>query len=551
MAKRIQLRRGTTAQTANFTGVLGEVTVDTDKDVLVVHDGATAGGFPVAARGNADGTVTILNKAGTVLATIPSTGLLVNNLTSTTTNQALTAAQGKVLQDGKLGISSNAVSATKLVTARNINGVAFDGTADIDIAARLIWRGTVNSLTTLDNALSNGYYTVNNYGVAGLYGYGYLHVIGSGDVIQQTYYPHQPSGDNNNIIALRQTWGGSAAFSAWRLVGTQDATKLPLTGGTLTGNLVLSGDDTAITKTVSNLSNVVKPIINVQMGVNDRFRIGVGATASNAGYAEIATADDASEPIYVRQYTGDFATATRTLSLLDASGNTTLPENLYAGKTVIAGTRGVTDLLGGLSALGGGDTAYFRAARRYTDTTGWLPVLSSSLQNNSWGYVQHMNIGLYRPDYNWTNSGTYIATGGNDNYPTEAFVFGINGQLWHTSGSINLMGAAEKLNTASGAAPSYSARAWCHVSLTSGTPVVLGGANISSVVDNGVGSFILNFITAMPHTNFAVTATSMRSDYANAFAYEKAARTVSSVTISNKTDDAGASDGYFSVVIHC
>lgn len=44
----IQLRRGTTAQHSTFTGLLGEVTVDTDKDTIVVHDGVTAGGYPLA-----------------------------------------------------------------------------------------------------------------------------------------------------------------------------------------------------------------------------------------------------------------------------------------------------------------------------------------------------------------------------------------------------------------------------------------------------------------------------------------------------------------------
>jgi len=44
MAKQLQLRRGTTAQHASFTGLVGEVTVDTDKDTLVVHDGSTAKG---------------------------------------------------------------------------------------------------------------------------------------------------------------------------------------------------------------------------------------------------------------------------------------------------------------------------------------------------------------------------------------------------------------------------------------------------------------------------------------------------------------------------
>ena len=48
MAKKLQLRRGSTSQHSSFTGAVGEVTVDTDKKVVVVHDGSTAGGTPLA-----------------------------------------------------------------------------------------------------------------------------------------------------------------------------------------------------------------------------------------------------------------------------------------------------------------------------------------------------------------------------------------------------------------------------------------------------------------------------------------------------------------------
>ena len=47
MADQYQWRRGTTSEHSTFTGAVGEVTVDTDKNTLVVHDGSTAGGFPV------------------------------------------------------------------------------------------------------------------------------------------------------------------------------------------------------------------------------------------------------------------------------------------------------------------------------------------------------------------------------------------------------------------------------------------------------------------------------------------------------------------------
>lgn len=43
----VQQFRGTTAQHATYTGLPGEITVDTDKHVVVVHDGSTAGGHPM------------------------------------------------------------------------------------------------------------------------------------------------------------------------------------------------------------------------------------------------------------------------------------------------------------------------------------------------------------------------------------------------------------------------------------------------------------------------------------------------------------------------
>ena len=61
---------------------------------------------------------------------------------------------------------------------------------------------------------------------------------------------------------------------------------------------------------------------------NDYAYIQLKGTEANAGELEIATCDDATEPIYVRQYSGNRATLKRTLALLDGSGNTSIPGNL-------------------------------------------------------------------------------------------------------------------------------------------------------------------------------------------------------------------------------
>lgn len=46
--KRVQLRKGTEAEHSSFTGALAEVTYDTDKGVIRMHDGLTTSGFEVA-----------------------------------------------------------------------------------------------------------------------------------------------------------------------------------------------------------------------------------------------------------------------------------------------------------------------------------------------------------------------------------------------------------------------------------------------------------------------------------------------------------------------
>lgn len=59
-----------------------------------------------------------------------------------------------------------------------------------------------------------------------------------------------------------------------------------------------------------------------------------------------------------------------------------------------------------------------------------------------------------------------------------------------------------KLNTASGAAPSYSARAWVNFNGT-GTVAIRASGNVSSITDNGTGSYSVNFATALADANYA------------------------------------------------
>lgn len=65
----VQQFRGTTAQHATYTGLPGELTVDTDKNVVVVHDGVTTGGVPMARADHVHPGQTIGTASGTVSGT--------------------------------------------------------------------------------------------------------------------------------------------------------------------------------------------------------------------------------------------------------------------------------------------------------------------------------------------------------------------------------------------------------------------------------------------------------------------------------------------------
>ena len=92
MATQLQLRRGTTSETGSFTGAVGEVTVDTTKDTLVVHDGSTAGGHEVA---KADGSnIEKLTKSGATKIATTTIGVDVTGTITADDEIKVTAASG-------------------------------------------------------------------------------------------------------------------------------------------------------------------------------------------------------------------------------------------------------------------------------------------------------------------------------------------------------------------------------------------------------------------------------------------------------------------------
>ena len=78
MATQVQLRRGSTNQTSTFIGAVGEVTIDTDKKVCVVHDNSTAGGIALLREdgSNASFGLGSLTSCALKFANDPNTGII-------------------------------------------------------------------------------------------------------------------------------------------------------------------------------------------------------------------------------------------------------------------------------------------------------------------------------------------------------------------------------------------------------------------------------------------------------------------------------------------
>jgi len=68
----IQLRRGTAVEHGSFTGLAGEITVNTTRNSIHVHDGSTAGGTELATKASVDGLT--VNSISDVTITTPSSG---------------------------------------------------------------------------------------------------------------------------------------------------------------------------------------------------------------------------------------------------------------------------------------------------------------------------------------------------------------------------------------------------------------------------------------------------------------------------------------------
>jgi hypothetical protein len=121
MSTQVQFRRGTTGETTSFIGALAEVTVDTSKNVCVVHDGTTAGGFP------------LLREDGVNMALSPG---------------SLSSCALKFVNDPNTGLTSPGPDQLALVTG-GVSRVTIDSAGTSTVTGNLIVTGSITAQSGL------------------------------------------------------------------------------------------------------------------------------------------------------------------------------------------------------------------------------------------------------------------------------------------------------------------------------------------------------------------------------------------------------------------
>ena len=191
MAKQLQLRKGTATEHNTFTGADGEVTVDTTNKTLRVHDGSTVGGTILATLTGGLVPVAQLPDATT---SVKGAVILNNTLTSTSTTQALTAAQGKVLKDALDAASLGGGQSWQDVTAIRASGTTYTNTTGKPISV-VISGNPSNIPETL--ILTIGAVVVWNQNIDGENSN--TNVVVSGVIPPYTYYGVTTDGNNTTI----------------------------------------------------------------------------------------------------------------------------------------------------------------------------------------------------------------------------------------------------------------------------------------------------------------------------------------------------------------
>jgi hypothetical protein len=292
------------------------------------------------------GTIDASIQASDVLNVTNFVPTLSQSFVTLTTTQTITGQKTfssdtlLVLNNSTQGNSLNhALRASR--TLNSTDGVLIDGTTSQNLTAdrtisvdstvvrtlstdqTILGTKTFNKIITSDvivgtaSFVTDGVYTLTNQNILGSK---VFRRTQTGDGIR--FWP-QNIGTSDHVITI----SNSELLTANRTISLPDA-NVTLVSGTMVSTNVNQTIDSTKTFSQSILfsdSGTTKRGIQGTVGANDFWFVGGRAVAENEGYAEISTGNNASEPVYAKQYVGSPLStdvAHRTFVILSTDGHT-------------------------------------------------------------------------------------------------------------------------------------------------------------------------------------------------------------------------------------
>jgi len=333
---------------------------------------------------------------------------------------------------------------------------------------------------------------------------------------------------NCTFPTLNQNTTGSSGSCTGNAATATTATNLSGgsvsgTTGTFTGNLGFGTGVSGATATPSQLNTGLnysngttrdKCKIYLYNSGTEQYGFGVGATG------DIQYHSNTYHDFYIANTkVGSFGSGGLTATLIGNAATATLAANTSSVSSAASGSYTWTG------------TQYFQNNAVNNTGTGTSAMLQAFSNTGSGGAymafhrpgVYAINMGLDSDNVfrigGWSASANLLQMDMSGNLTMAGSVAGTNitaaGNVTGSSASCSGNAAtATKLSTASGSAPSYSARAWVSFNGT-GTVAIRASGNVSSITDNGVGSYTINFTTAMADAEYAVITSAQGTNTSN------------------------------------
>jgi hypothetical protein len=294
----VQRRRGTTAQHNSFTGLEGELSVDTTKDVVVVHDNSTAGGRPMlredvnnladdAVSGNKvhggtiSGSVILADGAN---ATTQSAGNSTTLLATTAFVTTAVAGENTLAEMGDVALTTPADAALLLYDtgtstwrdATMSGDATISDTGAITVATAAAW-GTARTMSYTGDVTGSG--SVDGSGnVATALTIAANSVALGTDTTGNYVLSVADSGGGNITVTNGVAEGGAVTLNTAQDIATGDSPTF--VGLTLTGDLTVGGTTTTVNSTVVSIADAM---IQLASGNSSASAAYIGMQAERGG----------------------------------------------------------------------------------------------------------------------------------------------------------------------------------------------------------------------------------------------------------------------------